>query len=142
MTNSTEAELRMALAAAGCGILRMVPPARLGHSPGTADLVPAGNAPPKLMQLLRAVSLSTGVSVLDLRSPRRFHRIVRARMIYYALARKLTARGTPQIGQVCGGRDHSTVMHGLRRVRDEPEEFEPELSELLAAFRHQGGLNR
>lgn len=135
MTNIVEIELRNALAAAGCGIVRRRPDAESV----VPDPVAANGTPPKLMQLLRAVSLRTGYTIMDLRSPRRFHDLVRARMIYYAVARHVTGRSMPQIGESCGGRDHSTVLHGLRRVETAPQDFEPELSELMAAFAPKEG---
>ena len=72
---------------------------------------------PKLDAILRAVSIATDIPVNEIISPRRSQRLCRARFIYYWLARSLTPRSFPQIGKKCGGRDHTTVMHGLAQAK-------------------------
>jgi hypothetical protein len=89
---------------------------------------------PTLNSLLRAVSHETEIGFLDMISPRRARPIVRARMIYYALARRVTSKSLPAIGRMCGRRDHSTVLHGLGKVDRHASHFEPELSALIARF--------
>lgn len=79
-----------------------------------------------LAQVLETVSFVTGVSIKDMRSGRRMASFVRARMIYYDLARRHTAKSLPHIGKFVS-KDHSTVLHGIRCVRDRPERFEPEM---------------
>lgn len=138
MTNIVDIELGRQLAMAGCGIVRRP---QGGNTP-PPEPVAANGTPPSLMRLLQAVSMRTGWSIIDMRSPRRFRDLVRARMIYYELARRVTGRSMPQIGRSLGGRDHSTVLHGLRRVARDRGEFEPELSELLAAFAPEDGEAR
>ena len=90
--------------------------------------------PRPLKALLHAVSEQTKVGTADIQSARRSRNIVRARMIFYTIARDLTGASMPQIGRRCGGRDHSTILHGLRVVAEHPERFEPELSRLKALF--------
>ncbi|MEN6302287.1 MAG: helix-turn-helix domain-containing protein [Armatimonadia bacterium] len=75
-----------------------------------------------------------GVSITDLRSERRHAKSVRARQIYFFVARKLTPRSLPAIGREAGDRDHSTVLHGVRKVEAKRAHFEPELSQILAHF--------
>lgn len=137
-------EIIAALAAQGCGIVRhratpeatkTATPPPLG-SPERDWLRVATEAyrPPTLLQLARIVSARTGVGRMEMESTSRNPRVVRARMIYYAAARKLTRWGTPTIGKKMGGRDHSTVLHGLEKVMLYPDKFEPELGDILAAF--------
>lgn len=78
--------------------------------------------------LLDMVSEVTGISVNNLKSPRRFIKICRARHIFFSVAREFTTLSFPQIGAIAGGRDHSTAMHGAVKVDGKPDYFEPELS--------------
>jgi len=54
--------------------------------------------------------------VTDLLSKRRSRSIARPRQIAMALAKELTNHSLPEIGDAFGGRDHTTVLHGCRRV--------------------------
>lgn len=57
-----------------------------------------------------------GVPVIEIASHRREARIAWARHIGMYLARKLTLRSLPEIGRMVGGRDHTTILHGCRRI--------------------------
>lgn len=61
------------------------------------------------------VARECGVTVADLRGPRRMRRIAHPRQIAMALARELTGASLPEIGRQFG-RDHTTVLHGCRNV--------------------------
>lgn len=89
---------------------------------------------PSMRQILLAVSLTTGISLIDLKSPRRSVPIVRARMMFFWLARYLTSFSLPQIGRFVGGKDHSTVMHGIAKVNSRRKAFDPELGQIYVAF--------
>ena len=56
------------------------------------------------------------VDVLTSRSSSRCRRHCSARWAAMFLARKHTTMSYPQIGRYFGGRDHSTVIHGIRRI--------------------------
>jgi chromosomal replication initiator protein len=56
------------------------------------------------------------IRVTDLLSKRRSRSIARPRQIAMALAKELTNHSLPEIGDAFGGRDHTTVLHGCRRV--------------------------
>jgi chromosomal replication initiator protein len=58
------------------------------------------------------------VKPLDLVSERRARAIARPRQIAMYLAKRLTTRSLPEIGRKFGGRDHSTVIHAVRRVEE------------------------
>jgi len=58
-----------------------------------------------------------GVSVDDLCGPSRSRVLVTARQISMYLCRELTDLSLPKIGQAFGGRDHTTVMHADRKIR-------------------------
>jgi len=55
-------------------------------------------------------------SHIDLRSHRRTVKVVMPRQIAMYLAAKITERSLPQIGEALGGRDHTTVLHGARKI--------------------------
>lgn len=59
-----------------------------------------------------------GVTRADLLSARRTADIVRPRQVAFYLAKKLTAKSLPQIGRAFGGRDHTTALHGIRKISE------------------------
>lgn len=77
------------------------------------------------------------VSVADLEGENRDKRVAQARQIAIYLARELTRSSFPQIGKEFGGRDHSTVIHAYRRVKELEEIplFQSELEELKSSLR-------
>ena len=58
------------------------------------------------------------IRVADLLSKRRSRSIARPRQVAMALAKDLTNHSLPEIGDAFGGRDHTTVMHACKRIRD------------------------
>lgn len=82
--------------------------------------------PPRLTVYLIAQVTAEhfGVSMQDMLSHRRDRKYVTARQIAMYLAKHLTSRSFPFIGQRLGGRDHTTVMHGVRKISERmPLEF-------------------
>ena len=67
----------------------------------------------------KAVSAYFSISVDDLVSKRRSQAVVRPRHIAMYLAKSLTTRSLPDIGRRFGGRDHSTVIHAVRKITDQ-----------------------
>ena len=65
----------------------------------------------------RTVAEYFKIRVADLLSKRRSRSITRPRQIAMALAKELTNHSLPEIGDAFGGRDHTTVLHGCRRVK-------------------------
>jgi chromosomal replication initiator protein len=58
------------------------------------------------------------VRVADLLSQRRSRSIARPRQVAMTLAKELTSHSLPEIGDAFGGRDHTTVMHACKRIRE------------------------
>ncbi len=58
------------------------------------------------------------IRVSDLLSKRRSRSIARPRQLAMALSKELTNHSLPEIGDAFGGRDHTTVLHGCRRVAE------------------------
>ena len=74
------------------------------------------------------------VKVSDLLSKRRSRSIARPRQMAMALAKELTNHSLPEIGDLFGGRDHTTVIHACRKVRDliqEDSEFHDDHKNLM-----------
>jgi chromosomal replication initiator protein len=67
-------------------------------------------------QILDAVAAEFGVPVVQLVGERRSASIVLPRHVAMHLAVRLTGNSLPGIGRRMGGRDHTTIMHGDRRV--------------------------
>lgn len=84
---------------------------------------------PSLHSIMQAACVVTGVTMMECGAPYRERRIVRARHIYFYLARTLTPRSFPEIGRQCGRRDHTTVLHGYRKVKARL----PEYADVIAA---------
>lgn len=81
------------------------------------DLVrPADPRRIRVEDILRIVAKHYGVSRADLLSSRRTANVVRPRQIAMYLAKTLTLRSLPEIGRRFGGRDHTTVLHAVRKI--------------------------
>lgn len=66
--------------------------------------------------IIGVVGAHYGISGIDIRSVRRDADTVWARHIAIWLARELTSYSMPKIGAIFGGRDHTTVLHAIRRI--------------------------
>jgi chromosomal replication initiator protein len=73
----------------------------------------------KIDDILKIIGRHFNVGRTDLLSPRRARSVVVPRQIGMYLAKKLTARSLPEIGRRFGGRDHSTVLHAVRKIEDQ-----------------------
>jgi chromosomal replication initiator protein len=69
-------------------------------------------------EIQKAVSEHFELKPLDLISARRARAVARPRQIAMYLAKRLTTRSLPEIGRKFGGRDHSTVIHAVRRIEE------------------------
>jgi len=72
----------------------------------------------KIEDIQRVVARHYNVSKADLLSSRRTRTIVRPRQIAMYLAKVLTPRSLPEIGRRFGGRDHTTVLHAVRKIEE------------------------
>ena len=50
--------------------------------------------------------------------PKRARNVARPRQIAMYLSKQLTSRSLPEIGRRFGGRDHTTIMHGVRKIEE------------------------
>jgi chromosomal replication initiator protein len=58
------------------------------------------------------------IRVTELLSERRSRSVARPRQLAMALAKELTSHSLPEIGEAFGGRDHTTVLHACRRIKE------------------------
>lgn len=73
--------------------------------------------------IARVVCANFGISKMEFMSVRRSVNIVDARQVFYWLARTYTPFSLPQIGAFCGGRDHTTVHHGVRKIEEQIDRY-------------------
>lgn len=74
------------------------------------------------------------IKVSDLLSKRRSRSVARPRQVAMALAKELTNKSLPEIGDGFGGRDHTTVLHACRKIaelRDESNDIKEDYSNLI-----------
>ena len=70
------------------------------------------------------------IKVADMYSKKRPASIARPRQIAMYLAKELTQKSLPEIGELFGGRDHTTVLHAVRKIGGERGK-NPELNQQL-----------
>ena len=83
-----------------------------------ADILRASDRKVTVEEIQRRVSEHYNIRLSDLIGPRRVRTLARPRQIAMYLAKQLTTRSLPEIGRRFGGRDHTTVMHGVRRIEE------------------------
>ncbi|MCM0675021.1 chromosomal replication initiator protein DnaA [Micromonospora phytophila] len=87
------------------------------------DFIPDGSGPEiNADQIMASTADYFGVSLEDLRGQSRSRVLVNARQVAMYLCRELTELSLPRIGQAFGGRDHTTVMHADRKIRQQMAE--------------------
>ncbi len=88
-----------------------------GAAMAIADLI--GNREPRrirIEEIQKVVARHYNVTKHDLLSARRTRTVVRPRQIAMYLAKTMTPRSFPEIGKRFGGRDHTTVLHAVRKI--------------------------
>ena len=87
---------------------------------------------PLVAEIQAAVCHVFEIDLIEMRSARRSLVVARPRQVAMYLAKKLTLRSLPEIGRMFGDRDHSTVIHAVRRIADLMQS-DAELSANIAA---------
>jgi len=82
------------------------------------DILRASDRKVTIEEIQRKVSEHYNVRLSDLIGPKRVRTIARPRQVAMWLSKQLTTRSLPEIGRRFGGRDHTTVMHGVRRIEE------------------------
>ncbi len=105
------------------------------------DLIPEGSKPEVTAAMIMGQTASYfGLSLEDLSGSSRSRVLVTARQIAMYLCRELTDLSLPKIGQQFGGRDHTTVMHAERKIRQlmsERRSVFNQVTELTNRIKHQ-----
>ncbi|MDP5219944.1 chromosomal replication initiator protein DnaA [Ruegeria sp. 2205SS24-7] len=83
-----------------------------------ADVLRASERKITVEEIQRKVSEYYNIRLSDIIGPKRVRSYARPRQIAMYLCKQLTSRSLPEIGRRFGGRDHTTVMHGVRRIEE------------------------
>jgi chromosomal replication initiator protein len=83
-----------------------------------ADVLRAHSRKLTIDEIQRRVADHYALKINDLISPRRAREVARPRQVAMYLAKMLTPRSLPEIGRRFGGRDHTTVMHAVKRIEE------------------------
>ena len=83
-----------------------------------ADVLRAHSRKLTIDEIQRRVADHYALKINDLLSARRSREVARPRQVAMYLAKMLTPRSLPEIGRRFGGRDHTTVMHALKRIEE------------------------
>ncbi|WP_420861711.1 chromosomal replication initiator protein DnaA [Algirhabdus cladophorae] len=83
-----------------------------------ADILRDNDRKISVEEIQRKVSEHYAIRLSDMIGPKRLRTFARPRQVAMYLAKQLTRRSLPEIGRCFGGRDHTTVMHGVRRIED------------------------
>lgn len=92
------------------------------------DLLRASERRVTIDEIQRRVAEYFNVKMGDMLSARRARSVARPRQIAMYLSKQLTTRSLPEIGRKFGGRDHTTVIHAVRKIEQLREE-DPALDE-------------
>ena len=101
-----------------------------------ADILRASDRKLTIEEIQRKVAEHYNIRLSDMIGPKRVRTIARPRQIAMYLAKQLTFRSLPEIGRRFGGRDHTTIMHGVRKI-EELMSTDSQLSDDLQMLRRQ-----
>jgi chromosomal replication initiator protein len=83
-----------------------------------ADVLRASERKITVEEIQRKVSDHYNIRLSDMIGPKRLRSYARPRQVAMYLCKKMTSRSLPEIGRRFGGRDHTTVMHGVKRIEE------------------------
>jgi chromosomal replication initiator protein len=95
-----------------------------------SDMIRANDRRITVDEIMQAVVKHYNLRMTDLLGPRRTRTIARPRQVAMYLAKTLTTRSLPEIGRRFGGRDHTTVIHAVKKVESLRDE-DPQIAEDL-----------
>jgi chromosomal replication initiator protein len=98
------------------------------------DLLRANDRRVTIEEIQKRVAAHFNIRTSDMHSARRARSVARPRQVAMYLAKQLTARSLPEIGRKFGGRDHTTVMHAVKKV-DELREHDSSFDEDVELLR-------
>ncbi|MDX8346439.1 chromosomal replication initiator protein DnaA [Cognatiyoonia sp. IB215446] len=83
-----------------------------------SDVLKASDRKVTVEEIQRKVSEHYNIRLSDMIGPKRVRNYARPRQMAMYLAKHMTNRSLPEIGRRFGGRDHTTVMHGVRKIEE------------------------
>ena len=83
-----------------------------------ADILRASDRKVTMDEIMKKICHYYNVRMSDLLSPRRSRNIARPRQMAMYLSKNMTSRSYPEIGKQFGNRDHTTVMHAVRKIEE------------------------
>jgi chromosomal replication initiator protein len=86
------------------------------------DILIERNRELSVEEILKKVSLHFNIKVSDIKSAKRLKAVVLPRQIAMYISRQLTSSSYPEIGDRFGGKDHSTIIHAIRKIEKLMEE--------------------
>ena len=98
------------------------------------DLLKASERRVTIEEIQKRVATHFNIRTSDMHSARRARSVARPRQVAMYLSKQLTSRSLPEIGRKFGGRDHTTVIHAVKKVE--------ELRELDSSFNEDVELLR
>lgn len=82
------------------------------------DLLRANDRRVTIDEIQKKVAEYYNVRISDMHSPRRARTVARPRQVAMYLCKQLTSRSLPEIGRKFGGRDHTTVLHAVKKIEE------------------------
>ena len=83
-----------------------------------ADILRANDRKITVEEIQRKVAEYYNIRLADMIAAKRVRTIARPRQVAMFLSKQLTSRSLPEIGRRFGGRDHTTIMHGIRKIEE------------------------
>jgi chromosomal replication initiator protein len=99
-----------------------------------SDILRSSERKITIEEIQRKVSEHYNIRISDIVGPKRLRAFARPRQVAMYLSKNLTTRSLPEIGRRFGGRDHTTVMHGVRRI-EELKDKDSQIAEDLELLR-------
>ena len=82
------------------------------------DLIRTNNKRITIEEIQKKVAEHYNIRLTDMHSSRRSRSVARPRQVAMYLAKSITSRSLPEIGRKFGGRDHTTVMHAVKKIEE------------------------
>ena len=83
-----------------------------------SDILRSNDRRLSVEDIQKRVAEHYNIRLADMHSPRRARAVARPRQVAMYLAKVMTEHSLPEIGRKFGGRDHTTIMHGIRRIEE------------------------
>lgn len=83
-----------------------------------ADILRASDRKVTIDEIIRKVADHYNLRMTDMLSPRRARSVARPRQVAMFLSKMLTSKSLPEIGRRFGGRDHTTVIHAVKKIEE------------------------